>query len=467
LHSDQELRVAIVGAGPAGFYAAGHLLAADPPARVDLFDRLPTPFGLVRGGVAPDHQKIKNVIRVYNKTADHPGFRFFGNVAIGRDVTVDELRRHYDQIVLAVGNESDRRLGIPGEDLAGVHSATEFVGWYNGHPDFQDRSFDLARARRVAVVGNGNVAMDVTRILAEDPEALHPTDITEEALAELRRSRVEEIALLGRRGPAEAAFSPPEIKEIGALEHADLIVAPSEVVLDEASRRWLESAAPSARKNVDYLTEASARAPKGAPRRVVVRFLVSPVELLGDGEGRLRAVRLEHNELVPDAEGTPRPRGTGRFEELPVDLLFKAVGYHGTPLAGVPFDTRRGILPNVEGRVIDPATGAPVPGLYAVGWAKRGPSGLIGTNGPDSEATVAKMLEDARANVAPVDPVKDAAAVPALLRERGVDAVGFADWQLLDRDEVQRGEALGKCRLKHTSVEAMMDAVRRLRSSSL
>jgi ferredoxin--NADP+ reductase len=309
--------------------------------------------------------------------------------------------------------------------------------------------------------------MDVTRILAEEPGALQPTDITEEALAELRRSRVEEIVLLGRRGPAEAAFSPPEIKEIGALEHADLIVAPAEVALDEASRHWLQQAAPAARKNVDYLTEASTRPPKGAPRRVVVRFLVSPVELAGDAEGRLRAVRLERNELVPDASGTPRPRGTGRFEELAVELLFKAVGYHGQPLPGVPFDERRGVLPNVEGRVIDPASGAPVPGLYAVGWAKRGPSGLIGTNGPDSEATVAKMLEDARAGGAMDhdETAKRPEAMVELLRARGVDAVSFADWQRLDRDEVERGGARGKCRLKHTSVESMMDAVRRLRPS--
>ncbi|HUP25475.1 MAG TPA: FAD-dependent oxidoreductase [Thermoanaerobaculia bacterium] len=463
---ERPLRVAVVGSGPSGFYAIASLFKSGLAVTVDLFDRLPTPFGLVRGGVAPDHQKIKNVIRVYNKTAEIPGFRFFGNVAVGRDLGLDELRRHYHQVVLAVGNESDRRLGIPGEDLAGVHSATEFVGWYNGHPDFQDRSFDLVRARRVAVVGNGNVAMDVTRILAEEPDALHPTDITEESLAELRRSRVEEIVLLGRRGPAEAAFSPPEIKEIGSLEHAELVVAPSEVELDEASRRWLEQAAPSARKNVDYLTEASARPAKGSTRRVVVRFLVSPVELLGDDEGRLRAVRVEHNELVPDPDGTPRPRGTGHFEELAVDLLFKAVGYRGQPLPGVPFDERRGVLPNVEGRVVDPASGAPLPGLYAVGWAKRGPSGLIGTNSADSEATVAKMVEDARAAGSADDAAPDLEAVPALLRERGVDYVSFADWQNLDRDEVARGEALGKCRLKYTSVEAMMDAVRRLRSSS-
>ena len=463
---DLPLRVAVVGSGPSGFYAIAALFKSGLAVTVDLFDRLPTPFGLVRGGVAPDHQKIKSVIRVYNKTAENPAFRFFGNVAVGRDLSIDDLRRHYHQVVLAVGNESDRRLGIPGEDLAGVHSATEFVGWYNGHPDFQDRAFDLGRARRVAVVGNGNVAMDVTRILAEEPTALEPTDITDEALAELRRSRVEEIVLLGRRGPAEAAFSPPEIKEIGALEHADLIVAPGEVELDDASLIWLEQAAPAARKNVDYLTEASKRAPKGAPRRVVVRFLVSPVELLGDGEGRLRAVRLERNELVPDASGTPRPRGTGRFEELQVELLFKAVGYHGQPLAGVPFDERRGILPNVEGRVVDPASGAPVPGLYAVGWAKRGPSGLIGTNGPDSEATVAKMVEDARATSAAGDQEsKRPEAIVDLLCTRGIDAVTFGDWQRLDRDELARGESRGKCRLKYTSVETMMEAVRRLRSS--
>ncbi|HVS14549.1 MAG TPA: FAD-dependent oxidoreductase [Thermoanaerobaculia bacterium] len=459
----RPLRVAVVGSGPSGFYAAAALFKAELEVTVDMFDRLPTPFGLVRGGVAPDHQKIKNVIRVYDKTARDPRFRFFGNVSVGRDVAVAELAARYDAVIYAVGNEADRPLGIPGEDLDGVYSATEFVGWYNGHPDFQDRSFALERAKRVAVVGNGNVAMDVTRILAQDSDELHPTDITDEAVAALRTSAVEEIVLLGRRGPAQAAFSPKEIKEIGDLRCADLIVDPEMMELDELTRTWMEGEPPSTKKNVEYLTEVCNQPPSGARRRVLCRFLVSPVELLGE-DGRLRAVRIEHNELQPGADGAPRPRGTGRTELLEVDLLFKAVGYRGTPLDGVPFDERGGIFPNVEGRIVDPASGQPIPGQYVVGWAKRGPTGLIGTNTADSQATVASLLADVAGRSAPEAPAKDPAATPALLRERGVDFVSYADWQRLDQDEVTRGAATGKVRLKYTDVEEMMDAVRSLRT---
>jgi ferredoxin/flavodoxin---NADP+ reductase len=459
----RPLRVAVVGSGPSGFYAAAALFKSDLETRVDMFDRLPTPFGLVRGGVAPDHQKIKNVIRVYDKTASDPRFRFFGNVTVGRDLSVAELASHYDAVIYAVGNEADRPLGIPGEELEGVYSATEFVGWYNGHPDFQDRSFALDRARRVAVVGNGNVAMDVTRILAQDPDELHPTDITDEAVEALRASTVEEIVLLGRRGPAQAAFSPKEIKEIGDLPCADLIVDPAAMELDELSRSWMEGEPPSTKKNVEYLTEVCRQQPTGARRRVLCRFLVSPVELLGE-DGKLCAVRIEHNELVDGKDGAPRPRGTGRTEVIEADLLFKAVGYRGTALEGVPFDERNAIFPNVEGRIVDPASGAPLPGQYVVGWAKRGPTGLIGTNTADSQATVVSLLADVAGKTAPADPAKDPAAIEALLRERGVDFVSYADWQKLDRDEVARGERAGKVRLKYTDVEAMMNAVRALRS---
>ncbi len=466
---ESPLRVAIVGSGPSGFYAAAALFALDGiTVQVDMFDRLPTPFGLVRGGVAPDHQKIKNVIRVYNKTAARPGFRFFGNVMLGRDLAVDDLQRCYHQIVLAVGNESDRKMEIPGEELAGVHSATEFVGWYNGHPDFQDREFDLARARRVVVVGNGNVAMDVTRILAEDPAVLARTDITGRALAALRLSAVREVVLLGRRGPAQAAFSPAEIKEIGELKSARLIVSPQDAALDPLSQQSLLGALPSAKKNVDYLAKKAAeygeRPPLDDRRSVVCRFLVSPVEVLGD-RGQIRAVRIEHNELVADQRGALRPRGTGRTEEIEADLLFKAVGYLGQPLPGLPFDQRFGTFPNTAGRVLDPANQQPLPGIYVVGWAKRGPSGLIGTNGPDSEATVAAMKEDLDAGSVPPAALPDPQAFVALLGSRGVDPACFADWSRLDADEVGRGQTLGKVREKYTDVPSMMTAIRRLRAA--
>lgn len=462
----RPLRVAVVGSGPSGFYAVASLFKRQGlEVLVDVFDRLPTPFGLVRGGVAPDHQKIKNVIRVYNKTADKPGFRFFGNVMIGRDLSVEDLRRYYDQIVYAVGNESDRKMEISGEDLEGVYSATEFVGWYNAHPDFQGCQFDLANAKRIAVVGNGNVAMDVTRVLIKRPDELVSTDITDESLAVLRQSAVEEIHLLGRRGPAQAAFSPKEIKEIGSLDDVDLIVSPEDVRLDEFSQTWLETqAAPSARKNVEYLKQKSAESPSPGNARVLCRFAVSPVEFLGS-DGRLEAVRIEHNELYGDEQGTPRPRGTGRFETLEVDMVFKAVGYRGTPLEGVPFHQAWGIFANDEGRLTDPDSGATIPGQYVVGWAKRGPSGLIGTNGPDSEATVDKMIEDLESGVVPEAPEPDPEAIAATLRERNVDFVSFEDWNQLDGAEISRGEAKGKVRDKYTDIAGMMEAIQKLRAA--
>ncbi len=463
--SERPLRVAVIGSGPSGFYAIAALFKVDGvEADVDLFDRLPTPFGLVRGGVAPDHQKIKNVIRVYNRTAQHERFRFFGNVELGPDISVDDLRRHYDHIVYATGNESDRKMGIPGEDLPGVHSATEFVGWYNGHPDFQDRSFDLAAARRIAVVGNGNVAMDVTRVLARSTDELAPTDITAESLAVLRQSAVEEVVLLGRRGPAQAAFSPQEIKEIGSLEGVSLLVSEEEMDLEEISSTWLEeSAAPSARRNVIYLSEIAGAEATAGDRLVSCRFLVSPIELQAGEDGRVAQVVIEKNELYASDDGTPRPRGTGETETLDVDLVFKAVGYRGVPLPGVPFHERWGILPNDEGRLLQSEDGSVVPGQYAVGWAKRGPTGLIGTNSPDSTATVKKMIEDIDGVTASADPAKAPEKVVELLRERGVDFVTFDDWNRLDEDEVRLGEAQNKVREKYTNVASMMAAVGRLR----
>ena len=463
--TERPLRVAVIGSGPSGFYAIAALFKADgTEAGIDLFDRLPTPFGLVRGGVAPDHQKIKNVIRVYNRTAQNERFRFFGNVELGRDLSVEDLRRHYDHIVYATGNESDRKMGILGEDLQGVHSATEFVGWFNGHPDFQDRSFDLAAARRIAVVGNGNVAMDVTRVLVRNPDELAPTDITAESLAALRLSGVEEVVLLGRRGPAQAAFSPQEIKEIGSLEGVSLLVTEEEMDLDEISSTWLEeSAAPSARRNVTYLTEIAGAEAEAGERRVTCRFLVSPIKLLAGDDGRVSQVVIEKNELYAAGDGTPRPRGASETEVLDVDLVFKAVGYRGIPLPGVPFHERWGLLPNDEGRLLQSEDGDVVPGQYVVGWAKRGPTGLIGTNSPDSAATVKKMLEDIDGVSAGRDPAKAPERIVELLRERNVDFVTFDDWARLDEDEVRLGQAQDKVREKYTNVESMMAAIGRLR----
>jgi ferredoxin--NADP+ reductase len=457
----RPLRVAVIGSGPSAFYAVEALQKVGGlTAEADVFDRLPTPFGLVRGGVAPDHQNIKAVVKVYEKIAAHAAFRFFGNVRIGRDLTVAELAARYDVLIFAFGCESDLRLGIPGEELAGVHAATEFVGWYNGHPDFRDRSFALAEAQRVAVVGNGNVAMDVTRILIQEHSRLQETDIADHALATLQQSRVREIHLLGRRGPAQAAFSPKEIEEIAELPGVDLVVDPAQAELDPLSAAWLPNAPRSAQRNVKFLAEQAAKGPGTNERKVHCHFLVAPERLDGEG-GRVRRILLRRCELVADESGTPRAKPTERTFTLDVDLVFKAIGYRGVPVPGVPFDERKGIVPNQDGRVLQAPGGARVPGQYVVGWAKRGPTGLIGTNSPDSKATVEKIVEDLPQLPARALPPRE--QLDALLRQRGVDFVSYADWQRLDRWEQEQGKPLGRARCKLTSVDELMQRIRALR----
>jgi len=422
---------------------------------VDLLDRLPTPFGLVRGGVAPDHQKIKNVVKAYNKTAQHDRFRFFGNVKVGRDVTVAELRGTYDQVCFAMGAESSRSLGIAGEDLGGSHSATAFVGWYNGHPDYRDLSFDLT-TRGVVVVGVGNVAMDVARVLAQDPERLANTDIADYALDALRQSKVTDIYVLGRRGPAQAAFSPAEIKEIGELEGVDLVLPPHAHEVDPASAAWLESAGTkNHKKNVAYLQGKAAEGVAGAPRRVHLLMVTSPVAVLGEN-GQMTGVRTERNEIYLDDRGNPRPRGTGRMETLEAGLMFRSVGYRGVPLPGLPYHQAWGIVPNEEGRITD-EEGTVLDNLYVVGWAKRGPSGLIGTNRADSQATVQKMVEDAKAS--PMTPCSSAAAAAEFLASKSERIVTWNDWEQLDQLERDAGEARGQIRRKFTSVSEMIAAL--------
>ncbi|MHC5062887.1 MAG: FAD-dependent oxidoreductase [Planctomycetota bacterium] len=457
------LRVAVVGSGPSAFYAVEALFKEEGlHVAVDVFDRLPTPYGLVRGGVAPDHQKIKSVVKVYEKIAANEGFRFFGNVKLGRDVQVEDLLARYHQVIYAVGNESDRRMGIPGEDLKGVFSATEFVGWYNGHPDFRDREFDLAGASQVAVVGNGNVAMDVSRIMVEDCEVLAKTDIADYAVRALETCKVDTVHLLGRRGPAQAAFSPKEIQEINKLEHVDVVVSERDGTLDDVSRDWMDQQSKgSIQRNVQFLTDQIAVGEGSQPKKVRCRFLVSPVEFLGDEEGHLRAVRIQHSELYLDEWGTPRPKGIEEFEEVPVQLAFKAVGYRGVPVMGVPFDERRGVIPNKDGRVLESADEPVLPRQYVVGWAKRGPTGLIGTNSPDSKATVAMMIEDLPGLEAEID-VRPEATVE-LLREKDIDFVSYQDWQALDRHEKAEGEKSGKVRQKVSDIGEMMEVVRSAR----
>lgn len=454
-------RVAVVGSGPAAFYTAEALFKADPNGvAVDLFDRLPVPFGLVRGGVAPDHQNIKGVVKVYNKIAATPGFRFLGNVRIGRDLGVDDLTAHYHQIVYAFGCESDQKLGVPGEELAGVYAATDFVGWYNGHPDHRQHRFDLARAKSVALVGNGNVAMDVARILLASPDELAKTDIAEHALATLRQSQVREVVLLGRRGPAQAAFSPKEIEEIAELPDVDVVVTERDGHVDALSAAWLErEGARSQQRNVEFLRERVGHGEGTRAKKLRCRFLVGPTLLLGEN-GNLRAVRVQHMQLVADADGTPRPKATGTTEDLRVDLLFKAIGYRGIPCPGVPFDDKKGIVPNVDGRVVEQVGGAVRTGHFVAGWCKRGPTGLIGTNSLDAKATVEAMKADRAAGRLLTPSQRD---VTELLRARGLDPVSWADWQRLDAYEVEAGQKVGKLRSKLITVDEMMRKVRELR----
>ena len=451
---DRPLRVAVVGSGPSGFYAAEALLRTpNLSVEIDMFDRLPTPYGLVRGGVAPDHQKIKAVIAVYEKIAQNPAFRFYGHVKLGQDIQAQDLRKHYDQVVYAVGNESDKRLGVPGEDLKGSHAATAFVGWYNSHPDWREEQFDLS-VDSAAVIGIGNVAMDVTRVLAEDPDVLAKTDIADYALEALRRSKVRTIYLLGRRGPAQAAFSPAEIQEIAELHSADLVVDPKDMELDPASREALSD--PSDKKNVEFLAAHSKKAPAGRGKKVLLRFCASPVELIGEG-GRVTAMKIERNALVKDERGGIKARGTGQFETIKVGLVLRSVGYNGIPIPGVPFDQKSGHIPNKDGRVLEAAGGAVVPGAYVVGWAKRGPSGLIGTNRADSVATVKAMVEDAAGKSAAPLPGRD--AVPAALSERKVKWVDFQGWKNLDKIELAEGQKKGKIRQKFSRVDEMLAAL--------
>ncbi len=456
------LRVAIIGAGPTGFYTADHLFKQkDVVVEVDMFDRLPTPFGLVRLGVAPDHQKIKSVTKAFNRTAGRPKFRFYGYVELGKDIMLEDLRRHYHQIIYTTGAQSDRKMGIPGEDLPGSHPATEFVAWYNGHPDYRDYRFDLSQ-ESVAVVGIGNVAMDVARILSSAPEELAKTDIADYALEALSQSAIKEIYILGRRGPAQAKFTNPEIKELGELADADISVLPEEAKLDSLSKAALEAGQDRAMmKNVEILQEYASREPAGKRRKLTMRFLVSPVELIGNEEDGVTAMRLVRNELYATEAGTLRPRATDQFEEISVGLVFRSVGYRGKPLPGVPFNDSWGVILNQTGRVLNPDTQQPVVGEYTAGWIKRGPSGVIGTNKPDALETVTCMLKDLAKGLTltPADPAVE--AVEKLVQERQPNFFSYADWLKLDEIEVARGKELGRPRLKFTCVEDMLAALGR------
>jgi ferredoxin--NADP+ reductase len=447
-----SLRVAIVGSGPAGFYAAGALLDADLPVEVDMIDRLPTPWGLVRFGVAPDHPKLKTVSRAFERIAEKPGFRFLGNVEVGRDLQPDDLADLYDAVVYAVGAQTDRRLGIPGEDLPGSWSAFEFVAWYNGHPDYQDLPFDLD-VERAVVIGNGNVALDVARMLVLTPEELAPTDTTDAAIDAITSAGIEEVVVLGRRGPAEAAFTPPELAELADLAGADVVVDPADLELGAASAAQADGDT-RVRRNVEVLNGFAARKSTGKPKKVRLRFLTSPVAI--HGEQRVEAVEIVRNRLE-ERDGRLVAVPTEERETIPCGLVFRSVGYRGLALPGVPFDESRGTMRHEGGRVLDD-DGQPLPGLYCAGWIKRGPTGIIGTNKKDATETVQLLLEDARSGRIAHDETRTADAVDALLDRRGVRRVVYAGWQAIDASERGRGEPLGRPRVKLVTWPELLDA---------
>lgn len=446
--ADRPLRVAIIGSGPSGFYAADALQKAEPVAEVDVFDRLPTPYGLVRGGVAPDHPKIKNVTKVYEKIAGRDGFRFFGNVTIGRDLSIDDLHEHYDAIIACYGAETDRRLGIPGEDLDGSHTATAFVGWYNGHPDYRDAEFDLSSEAAV-VIGQGNVAADVSRILCKTVDELKETDIAAHALEVLAESKVRDVYLIGRRGPAQAKFTPPEIRELGRL--ADCVPVIDEGMLELVGPCQAEVEASSdLQKNMAAMRGFLERERADESKRLHFRFLESPVRI--EGDDRVERLVLGKNRLEGET-GRQRAVSTGDETVLDCGLVFRSIGYRGRPLEGFPFDDRWGGIPNEAGRALD-ENGKPIPGCYAAGWIKRGPSGVVGTNKPDSVETVNALLEDLATLPGCASPSSD--AVGEKLTTRGVRFVSFDDWRKIDAAEAARGAACGKPREKGTSIDELL-----------
>jgi ferredoxin--NADP+ reductase len=445
-------RVAIVGAGPAGAFTAAALRRARGDVQIDIFERLPTAWGLLRAGVAPDHQEIKRLDDRFERDTLARGCRFLGNVEVGTDLTHAELREHYTAVVYATGAQTDKSLGIPGEDLPGSWPATEFVAWYNGHPDFRDRAFDLS-VKRAVVIGNGNVAADVTRLLTRSIAELERTDVADHALEALRASAIEEVVVLGRRGPAQAAFTSAELRELGNMEGVEIRV--DDPHLDPVSAEWLDAEGTfTARKNVQLLREFAARRPSGAPRRIRLRFLMSPVEIAGDG--RVEAVKVRRNEIVRGDGGALRARPAGdAVETIAAGLVLRSVGYRAVPLPDVPFDERAYVLPNERGRVLG-ADGEPLPGVYAVGWIKRGPTGILGTNKRDAEETVSCLAEDLHAlPEPPAGPIDD------LLDSRGVDVVTADGWHAIDARERERGRGADRPRVKLATRDELLAGARR------
>lgn len=449
------LRVAIVGSGPAGSYAATELLS-HPGVEVSVFDRLPTPWGLVRAGVAPDHPSTKAVTELFERTIDNRRVTFHLNVEIGTHISHDELLEHHHAVVYAYGASSDRRLDIPGEDLPGSLAATQFVNWYNGHPDFADLEVDLS-GKRAVVVGNGNVALDVARILVRDPDELAATDIADHALKALRESKIEEVVVLGRRGPAQAAYTTPELLGLRDVTGVEAVTVPAEAEMDDLSRDWANAEdAPASRAIKARLASELATQASSGVRRIVLRYLTSPLELLGTDS--VTGIRIGHNSLVPADNGDLAAAPTGTEELLEAGLVIRSVGYRGRAIDGVPFDERRAVVPNVGGRVVG-SDGTPMPGIYTTGWIKRGPSGVIGTNKQCAKETVANLLADFAAGQL-AEPTLTAADLEALVGGREPDVMGVEQWRAIDRVERERGRATGKARNKIADRSELLAAAR-------
>ena len=452
----ERLKVAVIGAGPAGAFAVAQLRARGDRFDIDVFERLPTPWGLLRAGVAPDHGTIKKLDETFDEAVFGRGCRFFGNVRVGEDISHPALAERYHAIVYAVGAQTDKSLGIPGEELPGSLPATAFVGWYNGHPDFRDLAPDLTQPTAV-VIGNGNVAADVTRVLTRSVEELARTDIADHALETLRESQVERVIMLGRRGPAQAAFTNAELRELGRMEGVNVQVRPEEAELDPVSSEWLESEGTfTARRNVEQLREFAASPPfRDGSRSIELRFLRSPVAI--DGGERVEAVEIATNELYRDEDGMLRARAVeGTSETIEAGLVLRSVGYRGVALPDVPFDERRYVLPNEAGRVLDADSGERLPGVYAVGWIKRGPTGILGTNKRDAAETVGSLVEDWEAGVLPEPSGGDIAE----LLDGRTDLVTAEGWRAIDAHEVAAGEDSMRPRVKLAGRDELLSTAR-------
>lgn len=444
------LRVAIVGSGPSGFYSTEALIKSDLKVEIDLIERLPAPFGLVRNGVAPDHPKLKQAIEVYKKIAQCSEFNFVGNVTVGKDIEAQDLQRTHHAVIYTCGAETDRKLGIPGEELNGSYTATEFVGWYNGHPDYRDRTFDLSHETAV-VIGQGNVAADVARILAKSVDELKYTDISQHALDVLAESKIRRIYVIGRRGPAQAKFTSKELKEFLEIDNCRPYIDPDELELNLTSQQEIDAKeGRGSRKNIEIFQKFAESEDTGKQRTCVSTFLKSPIRL--EGQGQLQKVVLEVNEL----SGEPfkqSARGTGETMEIECGILFRSIGYNGVPISGVPFYERWGTIPNDAGRITVEHGGTIAPGLYAAGWIKRGPSGIIGTNRACAVESVNALLED----IDQLDPEKPGReGLYAILDQNGVQYINYPQWEKIDAAEIAAGKPKGKPREKFTYCDEML-----------